>query len=79
MDRRGVFRHVVGAATVAAAVGLGETAHAAAEPGSTPALGQPQNRHGGGPNTGITLPLYYRPTPSSGIRGTLSRHAWRIT
>jgi len=69
VSRRGVF-HAVGAAAAtaaaaaAAAVGLGETAQAAEEPGPTPPAGQPQNPYGGGPNTGITLPPYYRPTPS---------------
>ena len=29
-----------------------------------PVASQPQNPYGGGPNTGITLPPYYRPTPS---------------
>ena len=66
VNRRGVFRRAVGAAvaTAAAAVGLGESAEAAEEAGPTPPAGQPQNPYGGGPNTGITLPPYYRPTPS---------------
>ena len=35
-----------------------------AGPGATPAAGLPQNPYGGKPNTGITLPPYYRHTPS---------------
>jgi len=68
VNRRGMFRRAVGAAaaTAAAAVAVGvrDTAQAAEEPGPTPPAGQPQNPYGGGPNTGITLPPYYRPTPS---------------
>jgi ribonuclease BN (tRNA processing enzyme) len=37
---------------------------ATTQPGSTPAEGQPQNPYGGKANTGITLPPYFRPTPS---------------
>ena len=72
VDRRGVFRHAVGAAaaTAAAAVSLSEPAQAADEPGPTPPAGRPQNPYGGGPNTGITLPPYYRPTPSVAIANT---------
>ncbi len=60
--RRSLFKTAGGAA--AAAVGLSEPAQAAEEPGPTPPAGQPQNPYGGGPSTGITLPPYYRPTPS---------------
>jgi hypothetical protein len=65
VNRRDAFRGLA-AAAAGAAVGVGSplaTAEAA-EPGPTPTAGQPQNPYGGGPNTGITLPPYYRPTPS---------------
>jgi hypothetical protein len=56
---------IKGFAKVAGAVAVGTaSASQAAEPGDTPAAGQPQNPYGGAPNTGITLPPYYRPTPS---------------
>ncbi len=77
VNRRGVFRHAAGAAaaTPAAAVGLSEPAQAAEEPGPvqpgpTPPLGQPQSPYGGGPGAGITLPPYYRPTPSMANNNT---------
>jgi ribonuclease BN (tRNA processing enzyme) len=65
VNRRDAFRGLA-AAAAGAVVGVGSplaTAEAA-EPGPTPTAGQPQNPYGGGPNTGITLPPYYRPTPS---------------
>ena len=54
-----------GLATAAGAAALGAVSSAeAANPGPAQPLGKPQNPYGGGPNTGITLPPYYRPTPS---------------
>ena len=54
-----------GLAAAAATAAVGAVSNAqGAEPGATPAAGQPQNPYGGKPNTGITLPPYYRPTPS---------------
>lgn len=52
------------AAAAAAAAAAASSPAKAAEPGSTPPDGQPQNPYGGKPNSGITLPPYYRPTPS---------------
>jgi ribonuclease BN (tRNA processing enzyme) len=50
------------AAAAGAAVGVGSSAQAAAD---QPSEGcEVKNPYGGGPNTGITLPSYYRPTPS---------------
>src|SRR3954452_15095747 len=65
VNRRDAFRGLA-AAAAGAAVGVVSPAQTAeaAEPGLTPTAGQPQNPYGGGPNTGITLPPYYRPTPS---------------
>ena len=62
MERRDMLK-TVGATAAGLAAGASSTVQAA-EPGATPAAGLPQNPYGGGPNTGITLPPYYRPTPS---------------
>ena len=63
ISRRDALKGLATAA--AAATAMGATAAAqAAEPGATPAAGLPQNPYGGKPNTGITLPPYYKPTPS---------------
>ena len=64
VSRRDMLKSMGAAAAAAAAtVGMGSAAEATV-PGPTPAQGQAQNPYGGGPNTGITLPPYYRPTPS---------------
>src|SRR5271165_4227099 len=64
VNRRAALRHEVSATAAAAALGMTERAEAVEEAGPTPGAGQPQNPYGGGPNTGITLPPYHRPTPS---------------
>ena len=51
------------AAAAATTMGAGLPAQAAAQPASRPGAGA-RNPYGGGPNTGITLPPYYRPTQS---------------
>ena len=53
----------IAATAAAATLGAGLSAQAAEAPASSP---DPcaKNPYGGGPNTGITLPPYYRPTPS---------------
>ena len=58
-SRRDALRGLA-AAAAATAVGAVTSASAAEEPKP----GIPQNPYGGKPNTGITLPPYYRPTPS---------------
>ena len=53
----------LGAAAAATTMGAGLPEQAAAQaPG--PFAPSAKNPYGGGPNTGITLPPYYRPTPS---------------
>ena len=52
------------AAAAAATVGAASSTQAAAQPGTSPREAGARNPYGGGPNTGITLPPYYRPTPS---------------
>ncbi len=62
MERRDMFRFAgaaIGAA--AAAVGIAPAASSANHPEDGC---RPHNPYGGGPNTGVTLPPYYRPTPS---------------
>lgn len=59
MERREVFK-TLGA--TAAGLVAGSVPPANADAGPTAA--QLRNPYGGGPNTGITLPPYYRPTPS---------------
>jgi ribonuclease Z len=48
----------------AIAVGAAATSQAADQTTGTPEPCIAKNPYGGGPNTGITLPPYYRPTPS---------------
>src|SRR5271163_1952486 len=48
----------------AVAVGTAATAQAADQTTDAPGPCIVRNPYGGGPNTGITLPPYYRPTPS---------------
>jgi ribonuclease Z len=48
----------------AVAVGAAATSQAADQPTGAPEPCIVKNPYGGGPNTGITLPPYYRPTPS---------------
>jgi ribonuclease Z len=48
----------------ALAVGAAATSQAADQPTGAPEPCIVKNPYGGGPNTGITLPPYYRPTPS---------------
>jgi len=60
VNRRDAFRGLAAAAATAAA-GVGSPAQAADQPTATC---ETRNPYGGGPNTGITLPPYYRPTPS---------------
>ena len=60
-DRR-EFLKSAGVATAATTMGVSSAL--AGEPGATQPEERPQNPYGGGPNTGITLPPYYRPTPS---------------
>jgi ribonuclease BN (tRNA processing enzyme) len=65
VNRRGAFRGLAGAAaavTGAVAGAIPKEPEAAAE--DLTWWRQVQNPYGGGPNTGITLPPYYRPTPS---------------
>ena len=73
VNRRDVLKGATSAAAAAVAVGLTETAQAAETPGPTPAAGYPQNSYGGGPNTGITLPPYYR-SPGHRSRHRPRRH-----
>lgn len=54
VNRRDAFKGLA----AAAAVGVGSSAQAAEE------SCQARNPYGGGPNSGITLPPYYKPTPS---------------
>src|SRR5690348_599030 len=60
VHRRDAFKGLA-AAAASAAVGVGSPAQAADQQ-SGPC--EVKNPYGGGPNTGITLPPYYRPTPS---------------
>jgi ribonuclease Z len=60
VNRRDAFKGLA-AAAAGAAVGAGSSAEAA-DPSSDACV--VRNPYGGGPNTGITLPPYYRPTPS---------------
>ncbi|MGH7787830.1 MAG: MBL fold metallo-hydrolase, partial [Candidatus Binatia bacterium] len=54
-----------GLAAAAAATTVGALpAQGAEEPAASPPEACARNPYGGGPNTGITLPPYYRPTPS---------------
>jgi ribonuclease Z len=62
MSRRDALKGFATAAAAVTAIGAA-TAAKAADPGATAAAGLPQNPYGGGPNTGISLPPYYRPTP----------------
>jgi ribonuclease Z len=65
VNRRDALKTMGAVAIGAAATAIGAASSAtAAAPGATPAAGLPQNPYGGKPNTGITLPPYYRPTPS---------------
>lgn len=56
------FAAAAATAAVGAAAGVAAPARAADESANRPL--PPANPYGGGPNTGITLPPYYRPTPS---------------
>ncbi len=60
VPRRDAFKGLA-AAAAAAAAGAVSSAQAADEPADCEV---PHNPYGGGPNTGITQPPYYRPTPS---------------
>ena len=60
LSRRAALQGLATAAT-AAAMGAASAAPAAAAEAEAPPV---RNPYGGGPNTGITLPPYYRPTPS---------------
>src|SRR5271165_4819550 len=60
VNRRDAFRGLA-AAAAGAAVGVVSPAQAADQPSDACEV---KNPYGGGPNTGITLPPYYRPTPS---------------
>ena len=60
VNRRDAFRGLAAAAATAAA-GVASPAQAADQPGASCEV---RNPYGGGPNTGITLPPYYKPTPS---------------
>lgn len=60
VNRRDAFKGVAGAAATVA-VSVGAPAQAAAQPTG---VCDPKNPYGGGPGTGITLPPYYKPTPS---------------
>ena len=64
VNRRDALKGAAGAAAAGVAVGVRETARAAEAAGPTRAAGQPQNPYGGVPGGGLTLPPYYRPTPS---------------
>jgi ribonuclease Z len=61
VNRRDALKGLAAAAATAAGA---VAAAQAANPAATPAEGLPQNPYGGKANTGITLPPYYRPTPS---------------
>jgi ribonuclease Z len=60
VNRRDAFRGLAAAAATAAA-GVSSQAQAADQPSDGCEV---RNPYGGGPNTGITLPPYYRPTLS---------------
>lgn len=60
VSRRDAFRGLAVAAATTAA-GVGSATEAEGQASDACQLGNP---YGGGPNTGITLPPYYRPTPS---------------
>jgi ribonuclease Z len=62
VNRRDAFRGL--AATAAAAAAPVAVAAPAAAAGDMAWMREVKNPYGGGPNTGITLPPYYRPTPS---------------
>ena len=61
VNRRDAFRGLAAAAAATAAAGVASPAAAAED---MTWMREVKNPYGGGPNTGITLPPYYRPTPS---------------
>jgi ribonuclease Z len=61
VNRRDAFRGLAAAAAATAASGVASPAEAAVD---MTWMREVKNPYGGGPNTGITLPPYYRPTPS---------------
>ena len=61
VNRREAFKGLAIAAAATVAAGGGASAQPA---NSQVDAGRAKNPYGGGPNTGITLPPYYRPTPS---------------
>ena len=76
LSRRDVLKGFA-ATTAAAAVSAGKSAPALAVDQAGGAT-EAQNPYGGGPNTGITLPPYYRPTPSVANANTLDRKSTRL-
>jgi hypothetical protein len=60
VNRRNAFKRLA-AAAAGTAVGAGSSAEAADQISNACEV---RNPYGGGPNTGISLPPYYRPTPS---------------
>jgi ribonuclease Z len=63
ISRRDALKGLAAAAATTT-VGAALPAQAAEQPGANPPETFAKNPYGGGPNTGITLPPYYRPTPS---------------
>jgi hypothetical protein len=72
LSRRNVIKGFAKAAG-ALAVGVAATSQAADQTTGTPEPCIAKNPYGGGPNTGITLPPYYRPTPSVANANTFFR------
>ena len=64
IGRREALKGFAAAAAAAATASAALPAQAAEQPGTSPPEACAKNPYGGGPNTGITLPRYYRPTPS---------------